>query len=54
MPCLSGSSWMKTLVPGDPRGVRLRSKAPCSWAWWADSCGLTLEPHSKLKVVCAC
>jgi hypothetical protein len=41
---------MITLVPGGARGVRLKSKAPCMWAW-ADSCGFILERRRRLRVM---
>jgi hypothetical protein len=44
---------MRAHFPGSPRGVGLKSKAPWSWAW-ADNCGLTLEPRSKLSMIWAC
>ena len=44
---------MRTWVPGGPSGVRLKSKAPCSWAW-AERAGLTREPLRRLRVMRAC
>jgi hypothetical protein len=41
---------MRTLVPGGARGVWLKSKAPCVWAW-ADSCGFILEHCRRLRVM---
>jgi hypothetical protein len=37
-------------MPGGTRGLLLKSKAPCTWAW-ADSCGFIRERQRRLRVI---
>ena len=43
-----GLTWTRTQIPGGAKGDRLKSTAPCTWAW-ADDLGLILEPRRRLS-----
>ena len=42
--------WTKTLVPGEARGVALKSKLPLMAAW-AEMIGFVQEDWSRLRVI---
>ena len=44
---------MNTLVPGEERGVALKSRLPWIYAW-ADSLGFTLELRKIFRVMTDC
>jgi hypothetical protein len=45
--------WTNTLVPDGPIGWELKLNCPWTWAC-ADSCGLILDPLTRLRVSMAC
>ncbi len=53
VPRSSGMSWMITLVPSGPKGIRLKSNRPskCSYD---DNLGLIRDVCNRLSVISAC